>query len=194
MHQPEPVVLEGDRFSLEPLSLDHAGGLYNRGQTAADWDFLPRPCFVDLADCKQWIEHSLLNPEHCCFALIEKHSGRAIGSSRYMNIRSQHNGLEIGYTWLGSDWQETAANPEMKLLLLDQAFALGAMRVEFKTDARNARSQAALRRLGAVREGVRRQHMLAQGDVRRDSVYFSILDHEWPAIRLNLVERLQALF
>jgi len=183
----EPVVLQGDNVRLEPLSQDHAQGLYNRGRSAADWAYLPRPCFIDLADARQWIDEALNAPGHLPFAIVEPAKNRAVGSTRYLNIRPEHRSLEIGWTWLGQDWQCTAVNTEAKLLLLTHAFErLGCVRVEFKTDARNLRSQRALERIGASREGVLRNHMIVQGDFVRDSVYFSVIDREWPEVRSRL--------
>ncbi len=185
--QVDPVVLQGENVRLEPLSQDHAQGLYNRGRNAADWAYLPRPCFIDLADARQWIDEALNAPGHLPFAIVEPAKNRVVGSTRYLNIRPEHRSLEIGWTWLGQDWQRTAVNTEAKLLLLTHAFErLGCVRVEFKTDARNLRSQRALERIGATREGVLRNHMIVQGDFVRDSVYFSVIDREWTEVRSRL--------
>lgn len=121
------------------------------------------------------------------FAIIETAKNKVAGSTRYLNFRPDHRSVEIGWTWLGQDWQRTSVNTEAKLLLLGHAFErMGCVRVEFKTDARNLRSQRALERIGATREGVLRQHMIVQDDFIRDSVYFSVLDKEWPAVRDRL--------
>jgi RimJ/RimL family protein N-acetyltransferase len=184
-----PLVLEGSAVRLEPLSQVHAQGLYNRGREQSDWAYMPRSSFVDMADTRQWIDEALATPGHLAFAIIEKHKGRAVGSTRYLNIRPDHLGMEIGWTWLGREWQRTPLNTEAKLLLLQHAFErLGCVRVEFKTDARNERSQRAIERIGATREGTLRQHMIVQGDYRRDSVYFSVIDEEWPAVKARLAE------
>lgn len=183
----KPVVLVGASVRLEPLSQDHAQGLYNRGRDTADWAYMPRSCFVDLADTRQWIDEALSTPGQLPFAIVETHKDRAVGSTRYLNIRPEHRGLEIGWTWLGREWQRTPVNTEAKFLLLRHAFErLGCIRVEFKTDARNLRSQRAIERIGAQREGVLRQHMVVQQNHLRDSVYFSVLDSEWPAVRERL--------
>ena len=185
----KPVVLDGIAVRLEPLDQSHAQGLYNRGREDADWAYMPRSSFVDMADTRQWIDEALGNSGHIPFAIVEKHKGRAVGSTRYLNIRPDHRGLEIGWTWLGREWQRTAINTEAKLLLLQHAFErLGCVRVEFKTDARNERSQRAIERIGATHEGVLRQHMIVQGGYKRDSVYFSIIDAEWPAVKMRLTE------
>lgn len=180
----QPVVLEGRRVRLEPLSQEHAQGLYNRGQQAEDWAYMPRGCFVDLADCRHWIDEANAATDRVAFAIVERQQDRAVGSSSFLNIRTPHRGLEIGWTWLGRDWQRTFVNTEAKLLLLSHAFeTLGAVRVEFKTDGRNTRSQNALERIGAQREGVMRRHMIVQDDYVRDSVYFSITDEDWPQVK-----------
>jgi N-acetyltransferase len=186
----QPVVLQGEGVRLEPLQAEHANGLYNRGRTAADWIYLPRPCFIDLADARQWIDEANAAADQLPFAIVETGRDRVVGSTRYLTIRPEHRSLEIGWTWLGQEWQRTAINTEAKLLLLKHAFEqLGCVRVEFKTDARNERSQAALLRIGATREGVMRSHMIVQNNYRRDSVYFSIIESEWPKVK----KRLEAL-
>ena len=186
----KPVILSGDAVRLEPLSQEHAQGLYNRGRSTADWAYMPRGCFVDLADTRQWIDAALGATGQQPFGIVETGKSKVVGSTRYLNIRPQHRSLEIGWTWLGQESQRTGINTEVKLLLLTHAFEhLGAVRVEFKTDGRNLRSQRALERIGATLEGVLRQHMIVQGDYRRDSVYFSVIDRDWPRVK----ERLQLL-
>ncbi|MDZ7782596.1 MAG: GNAT family protein [Halioglobus sp.] len=185
-----PVTLQGRHVRLEPLSQAHAQGLYNRGRAGADWAYMPRACFIDMADTRQWIDEALTTTAQLPFAIVETHKNRVVGSTRYLNIRAEHRGLEIGWTWLGQEWQRTAANTETKFLLLSHAFErLGCVRVEFKTDARNERSQRALERIGAIREGVLRRHMIVQGNYVRDSVYFSVIEEEWQTVK----ERLQRL-
>ena len=184
----EPVTLRGEGICLEPLSQDHAQGLYNRGRYAPDWAYMPRGCFIDLADTRQWIEEALAAPDQLPFAVVETQKGKVVGSTRYLNIRPEHRSLEIGWTWLGQEWQRTWVNTRVKLLLLSHAFErLGCLRVEFKTDARNQRSVQALERMGATREGVLRKHMIVQGDHSRDSVYFSVIDDEWPQVKERLL-------
>ncbi len=182
-----PVVLTDTAVRLEPLSAEHAQGLYNRGRNAPDWAYMPRSCFVDLADTRQWIEEALAAPGQLPFALVETDKGKVVGSTRYLNIRPEHRSLEIGWTWLGQEWQRTALNTQAKMLLLSHAFErLGCVRVEFKTDARNERSQQALLRIGATREGVMRKHMIVQGNFVRDSVYFSVIEQEWLEVKARL--------
>lgn len=187
-----PVQLQGKHVTLEPLSQAHAQGLYTRGREAAEWAFMPRRCFVDLADTRQWVEEALAAPNQIPFAIVEQGKGRITGSTRYLNIRPEHLSLEIGWTWLGQEWQRTPVNTETKLLLLSHAFdRLGCRRVEFKTDARNLRSQRALERIGASREGVLRKHMIVQEDFARDSVFFSVIDDDWEEVRQRLEVLLQ---
>ena len=183
----KPVVLTDSAVRLEPLAQEHAQGLYNRGRSAADWAYMPRACFVDLADTRQWIEEALEAENQLAFAVVETGKGKPVGSTRYLNIRPAHRSLEIGWTWLGSDWQRTVVNTQAKRLLLTHAFEqLGCLRVEFKTDLRNTRSQNALERIGATREGVLRRHMIVQDDHARDSVYYSVIREEWPAVKEHL--------
>ena len=183
----DPIVLRGTAVRLEPLSQDHAQGLYNRGRVEADWAYMPRSCFIDMPDTRQWIDEALNATAQIPFAIVETAKDRAVGSSRFLNIRPEHGSLEIGWTWLGQDWQRTAVNTEAKLLLLSYAFErLGCVRVEFKTDARNERSQRALQRIGATREGVLRNQMIVQDNYVRDSVYFSIIESEWRQVKKRL--------
>ena len=188
----QPVVLEGRHVRLEPLADAHAEGLYEIGQVEEDWAYMPRGCFASLADCRDWVAEARGQADQQAFAIVDRASGRPAGSSRYLTIRPAHRGLEIGWTWLGRDWQRSPVNTEAKLLLLGHAFeTLGAIRVEFKTDERNLRSQAALERIGAVREGVFRRHMVVQGGVLRNSVYFSVVYADWHALREALQDKLR---
>jgi len=183
----QPVTLKGKHVRLEPLAQEHAQGLYNRGQYAPDWRYMPRPCFVDLADTRQWIEEARSTPGHLPFAIVETGKDKAVGSTRFLNIRPDHRGVEIGWTWLGQEWQRTAINTEAKLLLMTHAFERWrCIRVELKTDSRNERSQAAIERIGATREGTLRNHMVVQGGHLRDSVYFSVTRDEWQEVKARL--------
>lgn len=179
--------LRGEYIRLEPLSQDHAQGLFNRGRHAPDWEYMPRSCFIDLADTRHWIDEALAAGDQQPWAIVENAKNRIVGSTRYLNIRPEHRGLEVGWTWLGQEWQRTGVNTEAKGLLLANAFErLQCLRVEFKVDARNLRSQRALERIGAIREGVLRKHMVVQRDFARDSVYFSVIDTEWKDVKRRL--------
>jgi RimJ/RimL family protein N-acetyltransferase len=125
------------------------------------------------------------------FATLDARDGTPIGSTRYLELRPEHGVLEIGWTWLAPSAWRTGANAEAKLLQLEHAFErLGARRVEFKTDAQNERSRAALAALPAEFEGVFRKHMLVRGGENRDSAWYAIVDDDWPAVRDNLLGRL----
>jgi len=137
-------------------------------------------------------EEVMARRESIVFAQIWKATGRAIGSTRLLDVRPDDRQVEIGSTFLGREYWRTPANTESKLLFLRYCFeTLGCVRVALKTDGRNVRSQEAITRLGAVREGTLRKHMNIRG-FQRDTVYFSILDTEWPTIRTNLTARLYA--
>jgi len=182
-------VLHGEQVRLEPLSQSHAQGLFLRGCHAPDWAYMPRSCFIDLADTRQWIDEAVAAPGEQAWAIVENAKGKIVGSTRYLNMLPEHRSLEIGWTWLGQEWQRTGINTETKLLLLTHAFErLRCLRVEFKADARNLRSQRALERIGAIREGVLRKHRIVQNDFSRDSVYFSVLDTEWSAVKRRLAQ------
>jgi len=192
----EPVVLEGTVVRLEPLSVDHLQGLISVGLDADIWRWMP-VAIQTPGDMRTYIETALAGRDsgrEMPFATIEVDSGRVIGGTRYLNIEPAHRRLEIGYTWLAPAWQRTAANTEQKLLMLGHAFNdLGALRVEFKTDSLNEKSRAALLGIGATEEGTMRNHMITQGDRRRHSVYFSVIEEEWPQIRQHLEARLARL-
>jgi RimJ/RimL family protein N-acetyltransferase len=187
---PRPIVLTGLGASLEPLTLAHASDLLAAGGDETTWAFMPRPALRSLADAESMIRQALAECEagrEVPFAIVEKSTGRAVGSTRWLDIQRPHRALEIGWTWLGPRWQRTAINTECKLLLLEQAFdGLGAHRVTLKTDARNERSQRAIERIGGVREGVLRRHRVCWDGFVRDTVYFGILDGEWSEVRKRL--------
>jgi RimJ/RimL family protein N-acetyltransferase len=150
---------------------------------------------ADREGVRAYVEGALANRDaglEVPWVTVERVTGRPIGSTRYLTIVPEHRRLEIGWTWISPRWQRTAVNSEAKLLQLTRAFdVLGARRVEFKTDARNERSRAALLGIGATFEGILRAHMVTRDDGRRDSAYYSILDHEWPAVREHLRARLR---
>jgi RimJ/RimL family protein N-acetyltransferase len=185
----EPVTLEGRFVRLEPLAERHAEDL----AAAATPDLFPYhfpPRELSPEGFREQMRGLALT-SMVPFALLERDSGRAVGMSAYMDIQEHHRTLEIGFTWIGRPWQGSAVNPESKLLLLGHAFdTRGAVRVQLKTDARNLQSQGALDKLGAVREGVLRKHMLRPDGHQRDTVMYSILADEWPAVRAGLEQRL----
>ncbi len=191
---PQPTVLTGRHTRLEPLTHTHAEDLLAVGREPAIWQYMPSSPFADVEAVKTWIDAALA--EHRAgsqvpFAIIRLSDDRAVGSTRFLSIRREHRGLEIGWTWLATEAQRTPLNTECKLLLLTHAFEkLGAMRVEFKTDLRNEKSQRALERIGAAREGVFRRHMILWDGHIRDSVYYSITDTDWPEVKAQLTRKI----
>ena len=188
-----PRVLEGQFVRLEPLVPDHIPRL---ARVAYDPD-LWRITTTQIAnedDLRAYVGEALALQQAGTalpFCIIDAHTGDAIGSSRFGNYDAANRRVEIGWSWVAAPWQRTTANPEAKLLMLDYAFTeIGCLRVEFKTDALNARSRGALLKLGAKEEGILRSHMIVRGGRRRDSVYFSILVEEWPEVREHLTARL----
>ena len=188
-------VLSGEFVRLEPIDESHIEGLFNAGKAHSDWQYLPIPGFFCIDEAEAWYYQAknLLNEDmHYTYVLIDQNNNEVIGSSRYMNIRTKDSVLEIGYTWLGSKFQRTAVNTEAKLLLLTNAFEnMHSNRVELKTDARNTKSQKAIERIGATKEGVLRNHMVTQGGFVRDTVMYSIIKSEWPLVKENLTSKLR---
>lgn len=185
----QPVVLQGRSVRLEPLELHHATGVLAAGSDPAIWTHLSNEAPADLDAARRYIQTALDAQAHGSqlpFAILLP-DGELVGSTRYGDIRLADRGLEIGWTWLTPRVQRTAVNSECKLLLLSHAFeTLGMIRVQLKTDIRNERSQRAIERLGAVREGVLRSHMLRRDGSIRDTVLYSITHDEWPAVRARL--------
>ena len=189
----EPVTLEGSIVRLEPLSLDHVAALADVALDPALWRWtLARP--TTESELRAWAETAIAGREagtELAFATIHRASGRAIGSSRYMNVVLEHRRLEIGWTWVAPAFQRTGANREAKLLMLTHAFAtLGCRRVEFKTDSNNEKSRTALHGIGAQFEGIFRKHMVMPGDGVRHSAWYSVTDDDWPAVRALLEAKL----
>jgi N-acetyltransferase len=188
-----PLVLECESVRLEPLRSDHLADLWIAGRDPSIW---------------RWTTHTITSAEEMGayvseavqqaaagaalpFAIVERRTGAAVGSTRFLNIVPEHRRLEIGATWVGTAWQRTSINTGAKYLLLQHAFeVLGYIRVEFKTHARNERARAALARIGALEEGILRCHMIQPDGSPRDSVYFSVLDREWAGVKRALRQRL----
>lgn len=186
-----PITLEGSVVRLEPIRRDHAGDFWNIAKDALDniFEWIPyrlrtRGDFQRLVE-KAFDEQK--RGESVVFATVEKGSGRVIGSTRFMNIDRANRRVEIGSTWIAPAWQRTAVNTEAKYLMLRHAFEVwNCFRVELKTDALNQKSRNAILRIGAKEEGTLRRHVLTWTGRVRDSVYFSILDSEWPEAKLHL--------
>jgi RimJ/RimL family protein N-acetyltransferase len=192
---PPAPVLAGRHVRLEPLTLAHLPALCAVGLDPELWR-LTVSQVATADDMRRYVEQALADGARGTalpFAQVDVASGRVVGSTRLANRVPEHRRIEIGWTWLAPRWQRTALNTEAQLLLMTHAFeALGCVRVELKTDALNLRSRAAIRRLGAVEEGTLRRHMITDAGRARDTVYFSVLADEWPAVRAGLLARLDA--
>ncbi len=190
-----PVTLEGAHVRLEPLAKTHLEGLAAVGLDEELWRWIPTSVRTQ-EEMAGYIETALGEQERGVslpFAIVEKATGRTIGSTRYGNIDRTHHRVEIGWTWVAREWQRTAINTEAKYLLLKHAFeTLGCMRVELKTDSLNERSRAAILRLGAREEGIFRNHMITASGRIRHTVYFSIINSEWPAVKARLEAKLSS--
>ena len=191
LHIVVPVTLEGSVVRLEPIRRDHA---------TLFWEIAKN----DVQDIFRWIPYPMRTPEDfqklidkafeeqqrgesVVFATVEPKSGKTIGSTRFMNIDRTNQRVEIGSTWIAPAWQRTAANSEAKYLMLRHAFEVWkCIRVELKTDALNQKSRNAILRIGAKEEGTLRRHLVTWTGRVRDTVYFSILDSEWPEVKLRL--------
>jgi N-acetyltransferase len=187
-HWATTEILRGKHLSLEPLSLEHVAGLQAAASDGELWNLwftsVPKP-----EATQEYVEQAL----HLCAQgkampfVVRDANGVIVGSTRYGNIDAEHRRLEIGWTWYAARMQRTALNTEAKLLLLSHAFeTLAAIAVEFRTNWFNQRSRNAIARLGAKQDGVLRNHMLMPDGSRRDTVVFSIIESEWPAVKNNL--------
>lgn len=186
-----PVTLENTYVRLEPLAPEHEADLQlaAEGLEHAWYTSVPRPDAVaaDIAQRLAWRDEATMNP----WAVRRLDTDRVVGTTTFCNIDQPNRHVEIGHTWLGPEAQRTAVNTAAKLLLLAHAFeACDAIAVEFRTHWHNRQSRAAIARLGAKQDGVLRNHRLGPDGTLRDTVVFSILPHEWPAVRLGLQQRL----
>lgn len=190
---PDPVTLVGQWVTLEPLAERHTTDLFAVAQNDEVWQWLANPAPRTLAEMLTWVNGALAireRGEMLPFAVIHRETGRAIGSTRYMDYSAFDRHVEIGWTWYGRDFWRTSVNTECKYLLMRHAFeTLRCIRVQLKTDLRNVRSQTAIERIGGVREGVLRKAVIVPKDGhQRSTVYFSILDNEWPTVKPRLEE------
>ncbi|HZW13263.1 MAG TPA: GNAT family protein [Noviherbaspirillum sp.] len=191
----EPATLAGRQATLEPLSLEHEAGIRLAVADGELWKLffttVPKP-----ENVRTYIEDLLAQRERgtaMAFAVRDNRSGEIVGGTRYLNIDAPNRRLEIGGTWYASRVQRTAVNTECKLMLLTHAFeTLGCIAVEFRTDWFNKRSQAAIERLGAKRDGLLRNHMIMPDGRVRDTVVYSIIENEWPGVKRNLQHKLEA--
>jgi RimJ/RimL family protein N-acetyltransferase len=191
-----PVTLAGSAVRLEPIRPEHADLFWDVARDALDDIFRWIPYRMQTReDFQQLVAKALQEQERgesVVFTTVESGSGRVIGSTRFMNIDRNNRRVEIGSTWIAPAWQRTAVNTEAKYLMLRHAFEVwGCFRVELKTDALNEKSRNAILRLGAKEEGTLRRHVITWTGRVRDSVYFGILDSEWPGVKERLEEKLR---
>lgn len=191
----KPVTLQGKHIRLEPMTELHIPGLAEIGIGQSFWNYMLYGDIKTEEDMRYWVLDILSRVENGTdmpFVAIHLASGRVAGATRYLNIMPKDRGLEIGGTWYGLDFQRSPVNTECKYLLLTHAFeTLRCIRVQLKTDLRNKRSQKAIERLGAQKEGILRNHMILPDGRYRDSVFYSILDWEWPRAKNNLEEMMR---
>jgi RimJ/RimL family protein N-acetyltransferase len=192
-----PLTLEGAVVRLEPIRREHAEPYWDVAKSDMEDIFRWIPYSMKTVDdFRLLVEKAFIEQERgesVVFTTIERASGRVIGSTRYMNIDRNNRRVEIGSTWIAAPWQRTAVNTEAKFLMLRHAFEVwGCVRVELKTDALNNKSRNAILRLGAKEEGTLRRHVITWTGRIRDSVYFSILDNEWPEAKARLEDKLRA--
>ncbi len=189
----QAVTLTGEAVRLEAMTMEHVAELYRAGGDAELWRWIPTG-MRSLEDMRGYVDLALGEQQQGTalpFVIIDQRTNQIIGSTRYANIVRAHRRLEIGWTWVTAAHQRTVANTEAKYLLLSHAFeTLGANRVEFKTDALNEKSRRALLRIGAKEEGTFRRHVVCESGRVRDSVYFSIVNTEWPETKNRLLRLL----
>jgi RimJ/RimL family protein N-acetyltransferase len=191
----DPVVLEGRHVRLEPLTHDHFDDLVEVALDPEIWRWTTERARTP-DELRAWIDRALAARETGTampFATVALPQGKAIGGTRFATFSAADRRVEIGWTWIARAWQRTAVNTEAKYLMLQHAFeTLGCMRVELRTDVSNERSRAAILRIGAKEEGILRKHSLTASGRVRDTIYYSILDDEWPSVKAGLEARLGA--
>jgi N-acetyltransferase len=187
-------VLEGELVRLEPMSPEHEDGLWEASRDERTWRWLSVLQPQTREELHAYVGDALANAAagaEMPLVTVRRADERIVGSTRYLALRPEHRTIEIGWTWLTPEAWGSGVNVEAKLLMLEHAFErLGCLRVELKTDALNERSRGAMEALPAQFEGVHRKAMLVRGGQRRDSAWYSVLDEEWPAVRVNLLRRL----
>jgi RimJ/RimL family protein N-acetyltransferase len=190
-----PITMTGNVVRLEPLSEKHIPGLANAGRDESIWKYMLYSELTSVESMTSWVL-DLLDYQRkgtdMPFCVIHLSTERVVGATRYLEMRPLHRSLEIGGTWYTPEYQRTSVNTECKYMLLKYAFEkMECIRVQFKADLRNEKSIRAIERLGAVKEGVLRNHYILQDGRTRDSVYFSILDREWPGVKVKLEKKLE---
>ena len=192
---PIPKVLSNEFVTLKPISLAEAQDFFAIGRDEAIWNYLSQGPLTSLEVAHWWVASMLERSARSGdipFSVYDNATGRLAGSSSYLDVRTAHSGLEIGFTWYGREFQRTHVNTATKLALFTNAFEeLGAVRVQLQTDRRNTTSQRAIERLGAVQEGVLRKHKIYPNGYVRDSIMYSVIVDDWPAVKSRLLTRLQ---
>jgi RimJ/RimL family protein N-acetyltransferase len=190
----EKKPLEGRIIRLEPMEECHEKSLAIAGRDPSIWKYMLYGVPITEESMHTWVQDILnrsKNGDEMPYVVVHLVSGNIVGATRYLEMRPEHKSLEIGGTWYAVEFQRTGVNTECKYLLLRNAFEkLECNRVQFKTDLRNIRSQQAIERLGAVKEGILRNHIITPEGVIRDSVYYSILAEEWKVVKENLESKL----
>lgn len=182
-------ILEGPHVRLEPVTAEHRAEM--RQVLESDPDNWTIQTSSGIGEHFDGYWHKMIaTPGRVAFAILDKAGGRIAGTSSFINIDPKHRTVEIGYTFFRPEYRGTLVNPETKFLMLSQAFRAGALRVQFSVSAANARSQAAVLKLGATREGVIRNHRISWNGHKRDTVIFSIIEEEWDGVRESLRSRL----
>lgn len=185
------LVLAGRAIRLEPMTPDHAAGLLASGDPSCFRFHGMKPDEWSLQGFQKYVRDAIVQPDRICYALIDVGTGQTIGSSSYFEVRPAHRRLEIGYTWISTPLRRTAANPEMKLLMMRHAFeTMRVNRVQLKCDARNIASRGAMEKFGAKFEGVLRKHAIMPDGFERDSCVYSVIAEEWGTVKQGLVRRL----
>jgi RimJ/RimL family protein N-acetyltransferase len=189
----EPVILEGSHVRLEPLTRAHFDDLVEVALDPEIWRWTTERA-LSPEELRAWIDRALAMRDTGTampFATVALPHGKAIGGTRFATYSPADRRVEIGWTWIGRDWQRTAVNTEAKYLMLRHAFeTLGCIRVELRTDVNNERSRAAILRIGAKEEGILRKHSTTASGRVRDTIYYSILEEEWPSVKAGLEARL----
>ena len=186
----EPVILEGKHIRLEPMSSDNVDALSAVGLDSELWRWTNNVC-ATVDDMRRYV-HIALNDWKLGIALpfvtIDRKTNTVIGSTRFGNIEVPHRKVEIGWTWITPKFQRTAVNTEAKFLMFQHAFEVWeAVRIDLKTDALNEKSRNAILRIGAKQEGILRNHMVTDAGRHRDSVFFSVIETEWPDVKQRLL-------
>jgi RimJ/RimL family protein N-acetyltransferase len=191
-----PVTLTGRIVQLVPLSMAHIPGLTLAGRNESIWKYMLYANLTTAESMSSWVQDILQRQQEgtdLAFTVIHLETGQVAGATRYLEMRPLHRSLEVGGTWYSPDFQGTLVNPECKYLMLEYAFEkLNCIRVQFKADVRNQRSIRAIEKMGAICEGILRNHYILQDGTFRDSVFYSILDREWPTVKKLLKERLSS--